>query len=198
MKLILASNSPRRKELLAGLDIPFVVSVIDGIDESFPETIDAKCVAEYVACKKAEPYKKWFEDCSLVPDNIELNDDTVIITADTVVVCEDKIMGKPTDGNDAAKMLAFLSGKKHQVYTGVCLLSARKLSRFTVCTNVEFRHLLDNEINYYIDNYKPYDKAGSYGIQEWIGYIGVKSIEGSYYNVMGLPVQRIFDELKHF
>lgn len=196
MKLILASNSPRRKELLAGLDIPFEIYVIKGIDESYPSTLDADKVAEHIACKKAAPYKSWYKDLMSVPENIEITPDTIVITADTVVVSDGKIMGKPKDREDAYRMLRFLSGKKHQVYTGVCLLNATTSKSFTVCTDVTFRELTDEEIYYYIDTYSPMDKAGAYGIQEWIGYIGVTRLEGSYFNVMGLPVQRINDELK--
>lgn len=196
MKLILASNSPRRKELLAGLDIPYEVFVIKGIEESYPNTLESKDVAEYIAKKKAEPYISWFADEKNIPQNLSVNTDTVIVTADTIVVVDNKIMGKPTCREDAYRMLKTLSGKKHQVYTGVCLLNKNKKRNFTVCSNVTFRDLTDEEIYYYIDTYHPYDKAGAYGIQEWIGYIGVTQLEGSYFNVMGLPVQRIYEELK--
>ena len=125
-----------------------------------------------------------------------MTDDTIVVTADTVVVVDDMILGKPKDREDAHRMLRLVSGRTHQVYTGVCLLSKDKEKQLSVCTNVTFRELTDEEIYYYIDNYKPFDKAGAYGIQEWIGYIGVTRLEGSYFNVMGLPVQRINDELK--
>ena len=196
MKLILASNSPRRRELLGGLDIPYEVHVIKGIDESYPDTLSAKEVAGYIAGKKAEPYKEWFTNKEAVPEGITMTDDTVVVTADTVVVVDDMILGKPKDREDAHRMLRLVSGRTHQVYTGVCLLSKDKEKHLSVCTNVTFRELTDEEIYYYIDNYKPFDKAGAYGIQEWIGYIGVTRLEGSYFNVMGLPVQRINDELK--
>lgn len=196
MRLILASNSPRRKELLAGLDIPFDVFVIKGIDESFPSTLCAKDVAEYIAKKKAEPYSKWFDSPTSVPEGITIESDTIVVTADTVVVSDNEIMGKPSDREDAFRMLKALSGHTHQVYTGVCLLSNKEERRFCVCTDVTFRNLTDEEINYYIDKYNPMDKAGAYGIQEWIGYIGVTRLNGSYFNVMGLPVQRIYDELR--
>ena len=195
-RLILASNSPRRRELLGGLDIPYEVHVIKGIDESYPDTLSAKEVAEYIASKKAEPYKEWFTNKEAVPEGITMTDDTVVVTADTVVVVDDEILGKPKDREDAHRMLRLVSGRTHQVYTGVCLLSKDKEKHLSVCTNVTFRELTDEEIYYYIDNYKPFDKAGAYGIQEWIGYIGVTRLEGSYFNVMGLPVQRINDELK--
>lgn len=195
MKLILASNSPRRKELLAGLNIPYEVHIIKGIDESFPEDLPAKDVAEYIAQKKAAPYKAWFSDSANIPEGVDIDDKTVIVTADTVVVVDDTILGKPKDNADAFQMLKTVSGRKHQVYTGVCLVSKEQEKHFSVCTDVTFRTLTDDEINYYIEHFKPLDKAGAYGIQEWIGYIGVTKLEGSYFNVMGLPVQRIYDEL---
>ena len=195
-RLILASNSPRRRELLGGLDIPYEVHVIKGIDESYPDTLPAKEVAQYIAGKKAEPYKEWFTSKEAVPEGITMTNDTIVVTADTVVVVDDMILGKPKDREDAHRMLRLVSGRTHQVYTGVCLLSKDQEKHLSVCTNVTFRELTDEEIYYYIDNYKPFDKAGAYGIQEWIGYIGVTRLEGSYFNVMGLPVQRINDELK--
>lgn len=188
MRYILASNSPRRKELLRGIGIDFEIKVLPDIDESYPETLPKQEVAAFIARKKAEAYTS------------VIGDDTTVITADTVVVCEDEIMGKPHDRTDAYRMLRKLSGKTHQVYTGVCLLTDRKgdieQRSFSVCTDVSFKELIDEEIYYYIDNYKPYDKAGAYGIQEWIGYIGVTGLNGSYFNVMGLPVQRIYEALR--
>lgn len=181
--IILASNSPRRKELLQGLGLDFKVLVIKGIDESYPSTLAAKDVAEYIATKKAEPYQ------------VEGSDD-VVITADTVVVCDGEVMGKPIDAQDACRMLHKLSGKTHQVYTGVCLKRKAGVRHFSVCTDVTFKQLSDEEIGHYVDTYKPMDKAGAYGIQEWIGYVGITGIKGSYYNVMGLPVQRIYEELR--
>lgn len=183
--LILSSNSPRRKELLQGLGVPFDVLVIKGIDESYPNTLPAAEVAEYIAQKKAIPYR----------DNL-IGTNNIVLTADTVVVCGNDIMGKPTDEQDAFRMLRELSGKTHQVYTGVCLTTTTTQKHFTVCTDVTFKELSDDEIWHYIHTYKPMDKAGAYGIQEWIGYIGITGIKGSYYNVMGLPVQRIYEELK--
>ena len=183
--LILSSNSPRRKELLQGLGIPFKVLVIQGIDESYPETLPASEIAEYIAVKKAEPYSGTLAGT-----------DNIVLTADTVVVLGDSVMGKPADEQDAYRMLRELSGKTHQVYTGVCLTSNKAQKHFTVCTDVTFRMLSDEEIWQYIHQYRPMDKAGAYGIQEWIGYIGITGINGSYYNVMGLPVQRIYEELR--
>lgn len=181
--VILASNSPRRKELLAGLDLDFEVKVLPDIDESYPENLPAMEVSEYISQKKAEAYKGL----------IRKND--VVITADTVVICENEIMGKPHDAEDAQRMLRKLSNKSHQVTTGVCITTLKEQVHFSVTTHVSFKELTDDEINYYIATYKPFDKAGAYGIQEWIGYIGCTGLDGSYYNVMGLPVQRIYREL---
>lgn len=181
--IILASNSPRRKELLKGLGLDFQVHVIPGIDESYPADLPAEQVAEYIATKKSVPYQTE-------------GTDNVVITADTVVVCEGVIMGKPRDEADARRMLRQLSGKTHQVYTGVCIKYADGEKHFSVCTDVTFKNLCDEEICHYVKEYKPFDKAGSYGIQEWIGYVGITDIKGSYYNVMGFPVQRVYEELK--
>lgn len=184
--IILSSNSPRRKELLAGLDLDFEVRVFQGINESYPDDLPVMEIAEYIAAEKAEAYKS------------ELQGNNLVITADTIVVVGDKVLGKPNDFDDACKMLHLLSGKTHQVVTGVCLTTIDKQKRFSVVTDVTFKMLSDEEITYYVKRYKPFDKAGSYGIQEWIGYVGVTSICGSYFNVMGLPVQRIYEELKTF
>lgn len=181
MKLILSSNSPRRKELLAGLDIPFEVRVIDGIDESFPADLPTDEIAEFVARRKAAAYT--------------VCEDEIVITADTIVVLDDKVLGKPHDLDDAAAMLRQLSGKTHRVITGVCIKNSVKQKSFSVVSDVTFKSLSDDEISYYVNRYKPLDKAGAYGVQEWIGYIGVTSLSGSYYNVMGLPVQRIYEAL---
>ncbi|WP_036889070.1 Maf-like protein [Segatella albensis] len=181
--VILASNSPRRRELLAGLDLDFEVKVLPDIDESYPKDLPAMEVSEYISQKKADAYK------SLIGEN------DVVITADTVVICEDEIMGKPHDAEDARRMLRKLSNKSHQVTTGVCITTLKEQVHFSVTTHVSFKELTDDEIDYYITTYKPFDKAGAYGIQEWIGYIGCTGLEGSYYNVMGLPVQRIYREL---
>lgn len=184
--IILSSNSPRRKELLSGLDLDFKIHVIPGIDESFPSDIPVLDIAEYVAVKKAEAYRCF------------IGDDDIVITADTVVLLGNNVLGKPKCLDEAKKMLRLLSGNTHQVVTGVCLTSVYRQKHFSVITEVSFKELTDDEINYYVDNYKPLDKAGSYGIQEWIGHVGVTSINGSYFNVMGLPVQRIYRELQDF
>ena len=182
-KLILASNSPRRKELLAGLGVPFEVRVLQDIDEHYPENLPVNEVARYIAKEKADAYRRIVAV------------DELIITADTVVIVGDEILGKPVDEADAVRMLKLLSGRTHQVTTGVCLLTAEKERCFDVTTDVTFKTLTDEEIHYYVNRYRPFDKAGAYGIQEWIGYIGVTGLNGSYYNVMGLPVQRIYQEL---
>lgn len=184
--IILASNSPRRKELLAGLGVKFDVRLIDGIDETYPGDIKSHDVAEYIAKKKADAYKQ----------SIASNE--LIITADTIVILNDEIFGKPSNADDAYNMLQKLSGKTHQVITGVCLLTKTEQRVFRVTTDVTFKELELEEIKYYVDNYKPFDKAGAYGIQEWIGYIGVTSLNGSYFNVVGFPVQRIYTELQKF
>ena len=191
MKIILASNSPRRKELLAGLGIPYDVFVLQGIDESYPDDLPANEVAEYIARKKAKAYRN--ENAKLSIINCQLS---IILTADTIVVCDGEILGMPHDADDACAMLRKLSGKTHQVYTGYCLQTADKTVSGTVCSDVTFKELSDEEITYYVEKYNPLDKAGAYGIQEWIGYIGITGIRGSYYNVMGLPVQRIYEEIK--
>ena len=208
MKLILASNSPRRKELLAGLGIPYDVFVLQDIDESYPDTLPANEVAEYIARKKAETYKgfKFQDSGSKCVQGVQEDNNSslftlhssLILTADTVVVCDGEILGKPRDADDACAMLRKLSGKTHQVYTGYCLLKGDKTVSGTVCSDVTFKELSDEEITHYVSKYKPFDKAGAYGIQEWIGYIGITGIRGSYYNVMGLPVQRIYEELRKF
>ncbi|MDY4891652.1 MAG: Maf-like protein [Prevotella sp.] len=185
-KVILASNSPRRRELLAGLGLRFEVRVLADIDENYPPTLPATQIAKYIAHKKAEANR------AIMAEN------EMIITADTIVVVDDMVMGKPADDADAIRMLSTLSGKTHKVITGVCITTLNKQTVFDVTTGVTFKTLTDEEINYYITHFHPTDKAGAYGIQEWIGYIGVTGLEGSYYNVMGLPVQRIYDELCAF
>ena len=184
VKYVLASNSPRRKELLAGLGLDFEVRVIDGIDESYPASLPASQVAQFIAEKKALAYR-----ASMAPDEL-------IITADTVVIVGDDILGKPKDEADAVRMLREISGRTHQVTTGVCLTTATRQRSFSVTTDVTFKQLTLDEIHHYVTTYRPFDKAGAYGIQEWIGYIGVTGLNGSYYNVMGLPVQRIYTELQ--
>lgn len=185
MKIVLASHSPRRQELLKGLGVDFSVNVINGIDESFPASMPKEEVAEHLAVKKREAYK--------------VGEDELLITADTIVVVDDEILGKPKDADDARRMLHTISGRVHKVVTGVCLATTTESRSFSVTTEVKFRQLRDSEIDYYIERYKPFDKAGAYGIQEWIGYVGVEGIRGSYYNVMGFPVQRVYEELtRHF
>lgn len=185
MKIVLASHSPRRQELLKGLGVDFSVNVINGIDESFPASMPKEEVAEHLAVKKREAYK--------------VGEDELLITADTIVVVEDEILGKPKDADDARRMLHTISGRVHKVVTGVCLATTTESRSFSVTTEVKFRQLRDSEIDYYIERYKPFDKAGAYGIQEWIGYVGVEGIRGSYYNVMGFPVQRVYEEMtRHF
>ena len=185
-QLILASASPRRKELLAGLNIPFEVRLIDGIDETYPSELPIDKVPLYISQKKAAAYKA------------NVSPHTIVLTADTVVVCNEQILGKPIDEADARRMLQMLSGKTHRVITGVTLLVEGNSKSFSVATDVTFNPLSAAEIDYYIRTFKPFDKAGAYGIQEWIGYIGVTAINGSYFNVMGLPVQRIYEELRTY
>nr|WP_296087238.1 Maf-like protein [uncultured Prevotella sp.] len=205
-KIILASNSPRRKELLAGLDLPFEVKVIKGIDESYPASLDAYQVAEYISRKKAEAYRPLLDGTNASSED-SADAQLLILTADTVVIAPTEneqndqegkgvILGKPRDAEDAHRMLRMLSGKTHHVVTGVCLTTSQAQRQFSVVTEVTFKPLSDEEIDYYIEHYKPFDKAGAYGIQEWIGYIGCTGLKGSYFNVMGLPVQRIYEELK--
>lgn len=185
-KIILASNSPRRKELLRQLDIDFTVKVLPDVTESYPKNLPVEEVPGYIAREKAEAYKSI------------ISDDELIITADTVVILDDEVLGKPTDKENACAMLRKLSGRTHHVVTGVCLTAADKQVSFSVKTDVTFRQLKDFEINRYVDLYNPLDKAGAYGIQEWIGFIGITGINGSFYNVMGLPVQRIYQEILDF
>lgn len=182
--IVLASASPRRKELLAGLDIPFEVRLIEGIDESYPAMLQCAEIPEYISRVKAESYK-----ASMQPNDL-------IITADTIVWVDGKVLGKPKDARMAAHMLRTLSGRTHQVATGVTILTRDVQRTFSATSHVTFDTLSDEEIDYYISKYMPLDKAGAYGIQEWIGYIGVSSLEGSYFNVMGLPVQRLYKELQ--
>lgn len=184
--IILASNSPRRKELLRGLDIAFDVRVQPDIAEDYPANTAPADVAAYISREKANAYK----------DTIAENE--LVITADTVVIVGNEILGKPHDNAEAKEMLHKISGRKHQVVTGVCLTTTEKQRCFSVSTDVTFKNLKEEEIDYYIETYSPLDKAGAYGIQEWIGYIGVTALEGSYFNVMGLPVQRIWEELNRF
>ncbi|MFD2244834.1 Maf-like protein [Pontibacter ruber] len=182
--ILLASNSPRRKELLAGLGLTFTVRVKE-VHEDFPEHLYREEVAEFLASHKADAYQH------------ELTNE-LLITADTIVCLEDRILNKPADYEEAFQMLRALSGTAHEVITGVCLLTKEKKTVFHDVTKVYFKELTDAEIDYYITHYKPFDKAGAYGIQEWIGMIGIKKIEGSYFNVVGLPVQKLYDHLAEF
>jgi len=184
-KIILASKSPRRKELLAGLDIEFETRTKD-VDESYSDTLSTHKVAEFLADKKAKAFKA------------ELQINEIVITSDTVVICEGEILEKPKSKIQAFDMLSKLSGKSHEVVTGVCLMSTEKTELFSDTTRVWFKALSCDEINYYIKKYKPFDKAGSYGIQEWIGFIGIEKIEGTYFNVMGLPVNLLYKKLQLF
>ena len=185
-KVLLASNSPRRKELLQGIDIDFEIKVLPDIDESYPANLPVEKVAEFIAEKKASSYIN------------NLKEDELLITADTVVILDGVIFGKPNNKEDAKEMLSALSGKAHRVVSGVCLATLKKQISFSVTSEVLFSELTREEIEYYIDRYSPFDKAGSYGIQEWIGYIGVEHLSGSYFNIMGLPIQRLYRELKNF
>ncbi len=182
--IILASQSPRRQELLAGLDVPFTVRVVPDLEEVYPDTLSGDEVALYLAKHKASAYEHL------------LDDNTLVITADTIVWCDGHVLEKPVDEADAKRMLGHLSDKTHTVFTGVCLQSKEKQVAFSVSTEVRFAKLTAEEIEYYVGKYRPMDKAGSYGVQEWIGYVAVESINGSFYNVMGLPVQRLYAELK--
>lgn len=184
-KIILASQSPRRIELLNGLNIKFEVQVLD-VNEDFPAQMVGVDIPMYLAEKKANAYKHIMDE------------HTMIITADTIVWHEGKVLGKPVDETDARRMLRALSGKTHQVITGVCISTLQRRKVFHVISDVRFARLTEAEIEYYLHNFKPYDKAGSYGVQEWIGFVGVEHINGSYFNVMGLPVQRLYNELKRW
>lgn len=183
-KIILASNSPRRKELLAGLGLEFEVRTLQGIDESYPSLLRGEEIPMYISGQKAKAYKA------------SMSDDELIITADTIVYVDGEVLGKPKDADDARRMFHLMSGRKHEVITGVSIVTSERTVQFATTTQVSFAQLTDEEIDYYIERYKPYDKAGAYGIQEWVGYIGITGIEGSYFNVVGLPVQRLYTELK--
>ncbi|MBQ8051100.1 MAG: septum formation protein Maf [Bacteroidaceae bacterium] len=185
-KLILASGSPRRRELLAGLGLDFEVRVLQGIDERVPDGLSARATARAIAEKKAEAYRD------------SVGEEELVITADTIVWLDGQVLGKPRDEREARRMLQMLRGRTHQVVTGVTLQTREKRQTFDCVSDVTFGDITDREIDYYVSNYKPLDKAGAYGIQEWIGYVGVERIEGSYFNVMGLPVQRLYQALKTF
>ena len=181
-KIVLASNSPRRKELLSGLGFDYEVRTLQGLDESYPEGLSMEEIPQYISRKKASAYS--------------LGADELLITADTIVYLDGEVLGKPVDAEDAKQMLSKLSGKTHQVVTGVTLKWSDQQHSFASVSQVTFAQLSEAEIDHYVTHYRPMDKAGAYGIQEWIGYVGVTCIEGSYFNVMGLPVQRLYSEMK--
>lgn len=185
-RIFLASKSPRRRELLHTLNIPYETINLLNVDESYPSDMPAEEIPSYLAAKKGEAYISAIED------------DDIVITADTLVIADGKILGKPKDYDEAVEMLRFLSGKTHKVITGVNIGSRHKRVNFSVITDVKFAEIEDSDIHYYVDTYHPFDKAGGYGIQEWIGCVAVESIDGSFYNVMGLPVQRLYEELKKY
>ena len=182
-KIVLASQSPRRQELLRGLQVDFSVKVMD-VDETYPSDIVGVDIPMFLAEKKADAYV--------------IDDETLLITADTIVWHEGQVLGKPRDKADAKRMLKQLSGKTHEVITGVCICTTKKRKVFHVISEVRFASLAESEIDYYLENFKPYDKAGSYGVQEWIGYVAIERIEGSYFNVMGLPTQKLYVELEKY
>ena len=183
-KIILASNSPRRKELLSGLGVDYEVKTLPDVDESYPDGLSGEEIAKHIARGKAEAYRSLIQA------------DELVITADTIVWLDGTVMGKPKDEEEAKDMLMRLSGKTHQVITGVCLTTASTQKTFATVTDVTFATLTDEEVDYYVTRYQPMDKAGSYGVQEWIGFVGVENLSESYFNVMGLPIQRLYTELK--
>lgn len=184
-QLILASQSPRRHQMLKELGLDFKIQTKD-VEEVYPDHLKGEEIPVYLAKLKAEAFV------------LDMNEKELVITADTIVCVDDMVLGKPKDRADAVKMLKMLSGRSHQVISGVCLKSKEKEATFSTTTNVHFKELSLEEIDYYIDNYKPFDKAGAYGIQEWIGFVGIDGIEGSYFNVVGLPIQRLYQELSKF
>jgi nucleoside triphosphate pyrophosphatase len=184
-RIILASRSPRRQELLRELGLNFEVVIRDWSEE-FPEHLRREEIALYIAGEKAKTFKS------------EIKKNEIVITADTVVWCNNKVLDKPVDKYDAKRIIREISGNTHEVITGVCLLSATKQTFFFSSTKVTFSELTDDEIEYYVDNFRPFDKAGAYGIQEWIGIAACSRIEGSYFNVMGLPSEQVYSELKRF
>lgn len=182
-KVILASGSSRRRELMAGLGVNYEVRILPDVDESYPDTLQGEEIPLYIAKEKADAYIPMMQPNEL------------IITADTIVWLDGKVLGKPRDREDALQMLRTMSGRTHEVFTGVCITTTDWQRSFTAQTEVRFATLSEDEIIYYVDNFKPMDKAGAYGVQEWIGFIGVENISGSYYNIMGLPVQKLYREL---
>lgn len=185
-RIILASASPRRKELLSKLDIDFTVKVLYDVDESFPASLPVVQVPQYISRKKADAYRQ------------EMQENDMVITADTVVAVGRRILGKPKSAEEARVMLKLMSDRYHRVVTGVTIMTAKRTETFATVSRVRFTRLNDEEIDYYISKYKPFDKAGAYGIQEWIGMVGITELNGSYFNVMGLPVQRLYAKLKEF
>lgn len=185
INIILASKSPRRHDLLKGLGIDFEIRTKD-VDESFSEDLKGAAIPEFLARKKADAFRS------------EMAGNELVITSDTVVCLGDSVFNKPETEDEAVEMIATLSGKSHEVITGICLTTVSKQTVFSDVTKVYFAQLDNAEIEWYVKHYKPYDKAGAYGIQEWIGYIGIEKIEGSFYNVMGLPTQKLYVELKQF
>ena len=183
-RVVLASNSPRRRELLTGLQVDYQVKVLPDIEESYPDALKGEEIPVFIAREKADAYKP------------TMADDELIITADTIVYTDGEVLGKPKDEADAERMLRTLSGRTHQVITGVCLTTVSFQRTFAAVTDVTFAPLSDEEIHFYVSRFRPFDKAGAYGVQEWIGYVGVTGLKGSYFNVMGLPVQRLYQELK--
>lgn len=185
-RLLLASQSPRRRELMTGCAIPYELAPRYDCDETYPSSLAAEEVPAYLSRLKSDAYP------------VPLSPNEVLLTADTVVILEGEVLGKPADRADALRMLARLSGNRHTVITGVTLRSTERAHTFSVRSDVWFRSLTEEEIAYYVDHYRPFDKAGSYGIQEWIGYAAIERIDGSFYNVMGLPIQRVYVELEQF
>lgn len=186
MKLLLASNSPRRRELISMLDIDMEIVAPRDVDESYPNDLPVESVPAYLSRVKADAYKD-------LP-----KEDEIVVTADTVVIIDNIILGKPHSRDEAVDMLTLLSGRSHRVVTGVTLMSADNIKTFSVTTNVEFDRLAREDIESYVDKYQPFDKAGAYGIQEWIGCVGISSIDGCYYNVMGLPLHDLYRHLRNF
>ena len=185
-EIVLASNSPRRKELLQRMGVNFKVRTLFGIDESYPDSLRGEDIVCYISRNKAKAYQS-----SMAPNEL-------LITADTIVYVDGEVMGNPKNAEQAKEMLHKLSGKTHQVITGVTIVTAKRTENFGVTSQVKFTNITDEEINFYVDNYLPFDKAGAYGIQEWIGIVAVEEIKGSYFNVVGLPVQRLYQKLKTF
>lgn len=185
-EIVLASNSPRRKELLQRMGVNFKVRTLFGIDESYPDSLRGEDIVCYISRNKAKAYQS-----SMAPNEL-------LITADTIVYVDGEVMGKPKNAEQAKEMLHKLSGKTHQVITGVTIVTAKRTENFGVTSQVKFTNITDEEINFYVDNYLPFDKAGAYGIQEWIGIVAIEEIKGSYFNVVGLPVQRLYQKLKTF